>query len=174
MALIKRVDQLQQNQTFTNPQSYTGDSGQSIDPFTNQQTQFHDKQRQTLPIAMACTPSNMRVHTDISFRVHPSVGYTSVPASSLPLTAQGGDDMWKDAVLPDLNTLRQNQTVSQAVAQLVASYKQQAWMDFTQGRQHLVKCSGRYNTTDVITEPPHLRWANEGFHMGNGKKMGYL
>ena len=69
-----------------------------------------------------------------------------------------------------LNTLRQNQTVSQAVAHIVTSNEQQARKDSTQGRQHLIKHSGRYNTTDIITTPPHLRWANEGFDVGNGRK----
>ena len=39
--------------------------------------------------------------------------------------------------------------------------------DITQGKQ---KRSGRYNTHDMITVQPHLRWPNKGFHDSNGKK----
>ena len=33
-----------------------------------------------------------------------------------------------------------------------------------------IRRSGHYNTTDLIQTPPETRWANEGFHSGQGKK----
>ena len=39
-----------------------------------------------------------------------------------------------------------------------------------QDRHLLPKKSGWYSTTDVITALPQLRWVNEGFHAGSGKK----
>ena len=55
----------------------------------------------------------------------------------------------RDMIIRDVNVLRQNPTVSQAVAQLVAAYQKQAIVDSTQGRHLLTKKSGQYNTTDI-------------------------
>ena len=90
MALMKRADQLVQNQTLPNAQSHTGDLGQRTDLFTNQQAKVHDTQLQRCPVATASTPSSMQVHADASFRAHASATYTSVLITSLPLAAQGG------------------------------------------------------------------------------------
>ena len=73
----------------------------------------------------------------------------------------------RDAVIPSLQALRTNPTVSDAVTNLLESYEGRAHSDITQGKQ---KRSGRYNTHDMITVQPHLRWLNEGFHDSNGKK----
>ena len=73
----------------------------------------------------------------------------------------------RDAVIPSLQALRSNPTVSEAVTNLLATYEARAHSDITQGKQ---KRSGRYNTHDMITVQPHLRWPNEGFHDSNGKK----
>ena len=43
-------------------------------------------------------------------------------------------------------------------------------MDAMQGKASTVRYSGHYNTTDLIKTPPETRWANEGFHSGQGKK----
>ena len=122
------------------------------------------------PTATASTFSNMQVHADTSFESHPPTACSLLTTSSMTSAVQGGNDMQKDTILPCLNTLRQNQTVSQAVAVLVASYEYQARMDSTQGRQHLVKRSGHHNTSDIIRAPLHLRWRYEGFHTSNGRK----
>ena len=70
----------------------------------------------------------------------------------------------RDASIPSLQALI---TVSDAVTNLLASYEARAHSDITQGEQ---KRSGRYNTHDMVTVQPHLRWPNEGFHDSNGKK----
>ena len=75
-----------------------------------------------------------------------------------------------DAVMPNLQTLRSNATVSDAVNNLLASYESRIHSDIQQGKQQSNKRSGRYNIHDTITTQPHLRWPNEGFHASNGKK----
>ena len=68
-----------------------------------------------------------------------------------------------DGVLPGINVLRQNQNISQSVAQ--AQAKQEA----SQGKAPTKK-SGRYNTTETVLSIPELRWPNEGFYSMQGKK----
>ena len=168
--LMKHVNQLEQKQSFHNGQSHTADVNTNWAPLTSQQVQFPDVHHQTRLAAAASTPNTIRVHIDVLPETNPSSTYNPTMLLPMPDATRGGDDRQKDTFFPDLNALRQNQTVSQAVAQLVASYEHQARMDLSQGRQNSVKRSGRYNTTDVITAPPHLRWANVGFHAGNGRK----
>ena len=80
----------------------------------------------------------------------------------------------RDAVIPNLHTLRSNATVSDAVNNLLASYEGRIQADIQQGKQQSTKRSGRYNTHDTISAQPHLRWPNEGFHASNGKKMTHI
>ena len=168
--LMKRVDVLENKRPSTNTQSHASDEGPSLAPFISRQVHPSDVHQQTRLTASASTPSSMQAHIDTPHRINPrDEGTLHRPASRLEVV-QVENDRRKEGVLPDLNALRQNQTVSQAVAQLVASYEQQARLDVAQGRQSSVKRSGRYNTADIVTAPPHLRWANEGFHAGNGKK----
>ena len=75
-----------------------------------------------------------------------------------------------NAVITNLQTLRSNATVSDAVNNLLASYEGRIHADIQQGKQQLTKRSGRYNTHDTISGQAHLRWPNEGFHASNGKK----
>ena len=75
-----------------------------------------------------------------------------------------------DSVVPSLESLRQNSTLSQAVSRIMATYDGHAKMEAFQGKASTVRRSGRYNTTDLIQAPPETRWANEGFHSGQGKK----
>ena len=76
----------------------------------------------------------------------------------------------RDTVIPNLQTLRSNATMSDAVNNLLASYEGRIHADIQQGKQQSTKLSGRYNTHDTISAQPHLRWPNEGFHASNGKK----
>ena len=75
-----------------------------------------------------------------------------------------------DSVVPSLESLRQNATLSQAVSRIMATYDGHARMEAFQGKASAVRRSGRYNTTDLVQAPPETRWANEGFHSGQGKK----
>ena len=74
-----------------------------------------------------------------------------------------------DGVLPGINVLRQNQNISQSVAQVLASYEAQAKQEASQGKIPTKK-SGRYNTTETVVSIPELRWPNEGFYSMQGKK----
>ena len=75
----------------------------------------------------------------------------------------------RDAVLPNLQTLRNNPTISEAVNNLLTSYEGRVHAELSQGKPQ-VKKSGRYNLHDTVSSAPHLRWPNEGFHAANGKK----
>ena len=66
------------------------------------------------------------------------------------------------AVLPGLDALRQNPTISQAVNGILASYEDRSQAEATEGKNS--RKSGRFNTTDTVTAIPERRWANEGYH----------
>ena len=72
--------------------------------------------------------------------------------------------------MPSLDALRGNPTLSQAVSQILSTYDSQARLDAAQGKASSTGCSGRYNSTDIVTMPSELRWVNKGFHGGHGKK----
>ena len=69
-----------------------------------------------------------------------------------------------DGILPSISGLRQNTSVSQMVAKVMATYENQAKQEAAIGKNNPVKKSGRFNTTDTITSVPELRWSNEGYH----------
>ena len=96
--------------------------------------------------------------------------------TSHPLTLQGtagapqsSRDPDRDSILPGIDVLRRNPTVSQAVSSVLASYDAQIQSQVLQGKQ-ASKRSGRYNTTDTTTALPEYRWPNEGYHGSKGKK----
>ena len=77
----------------------------------------------------------------------------------------------RNAVMPNLQALRSNATMSDEVNNLfMRAYEGRVHSDIQQGKQQPTKRSGRYNTHDTISRQPHLRWPNEGFHVSNGKK----
>ena len=65
--------------------------------------------------------------------------------------------------------LRGNAGISEAVNYLLSSYEGNLQTELARGK-HNIKKSGRYNSHDSITAPPHLRWPNEGYHSSSGKK----
>ena len=75
-----------------------------------------------------------------------------------------------DAILPNVNSLRQNSSISQSVSRIVATYEAQTEMEAPIGKnQHILK-SGHFNATDTITSIPELRWSNAGYHSTSGSK----
>ena len=97
-------------------------------------------------------------------------------ATSQPLTSQASVDIHqssrdpdRDSIIPGVDVLRRNPTVSQAVSSVLASYDAQIQSQVLQGKQ-ASKRSGRYNTTDTTTALPEYRWPNEGYHGSKGKK----
>ena len=75
-----------------------------------------------------------------------------------------------DGILPNINSLRQNPSISQSVAQIMSSYETQAKQEAAIGKNQHTRKSGRYNTMDTIMSAPELRWPNEGYHNTSGKK----
>ena len=63
-------------------------------------------------------------------------------------------------IIPVIDVLRQNPTVSQAVSSVLASYDTQIQNQVLQGKQ-ASKCSGQYNTTDTTIALPEYCWPNE-------------
>ena len=76
----------------------------------------------------------------------------------------------RDAVVPNLQTLRNNPTISEAVNNLLTSYEGRVYTELSQGKQQIKK-SGICDLHDSVTSTPHLCWPNAGFHADNGKKM---
>ena len=74
-----------------------------------------------------------------------------------------------DSIIPNIDTLRQHPSISQAVTQLLATYETQVKTEASQGKTSN-KRSGRYNTTDTAHTSPEKRWANEGYLGSQGKK----
>ena len=79
------------------------------------------------------------------------------------------DDM--DTILPDINVIRNNPNISDAVSRVLTSYEQQSRLQASQGKPHSGKKSGRFNLTDLCTAPPEARWPNEGFQVSSGNKQ---
>ena len=63
----------------------------------------------------------------------------------------------RDAVVPNLQTLRNNPTLSEAVNNLLASYEGRMHSELSQGKPQTKK-SGRYNLHDTVSSAPHLRF----------------
>ena len=72
-----------------------------------------------------------------------------------------------DAIIPDVNAIRANPTISQSVSHILLPLEARA--EVTKGKATHKK-SGRFNATDTITAVPELRWPNEGFHGIGGRK----
>ena len=87
----------------------------------------------------------------------------------LPSEMSASDD--RDTILPDINVIRNNPNISDAVSRVLASYDQQSRLQASQGKPQK---SGRFNLTDLCTAPPEAIWPNEGFQVSSGnKRIGY-
>ena len=94
-----------------------------------------------------------------------------IPHPLLPDSMRAGEqNVHHDSVVPSIDSLRHNSTLSQAVSRIMATYDDHVRMEAGQGKASTIRCSGHYNTTDLVQAPPETRWANEGFHSGQGKK----
>ena len=78
-----------------------------------------------------------------------------IPHPLLPYSMRTGEqNLHHDSVVPSLESLHQNSTLSQAVSRIMATYDGHARMEVVKIQQ----------------SPPETRWANEEFHSGQGKK----
>ena len=97
---------------------------------------------------------------DLNHPMH--ITHPTAVASGTSLQVPMGGASHRDAVLPGLDALRHNPTISQAVTGVLASYEDKLQAEATQGKSS--RKSGRFNTTDTVTAIPERRWANEGYH----------
>ena len=74
-----------------------------------------------------------------------------------------------DAVIPDINAIQANPTISQSVSHILSSLEAGSRAEATQGKATHKK-SGRFNATDTVTAVPELKWPNKGFHGIGGRK----
>ena len=158
-ALLKRVDVLESQRVSTaTVQAANVNLGQDLTSRPVSSTNTHLTGVRPVPSASLTTtqagPSQSAATNTGLFSQHNQ----SVPPSAL-----------HDAVMPDLNTIRANPTISQSVSQIMATLEAGSRAEATQGKGTIRK-SGRFNATDAITAVPELRWPNEGYHGTNGRK----
>ena len=67
-----------------------------------------------------------------------------------------------DAVIPDVNAIRANSTISQSVSHIFSSLESGSRAEATQGKATHKK-SGRFNATDTVTTVPELRWRSQTY-----------
>ena len=168
--IVKRIDILERQQSANStPIVARSQSRVHSNPLfpahlTSDPTQGHHVGFQSLQT----TIKDPREHRDlISTEPNPSASHQ--PSTAAVNTIQWQDSR-RDAVIPSLDALRSNPTLSQAVSQILSTYEGQAKLDAAQGKASNTRRSGRFNATDIVTTPPELRWANEDFHGGQGKK----
>ena len=158
-ALLKRVDVLESQRVATaTVQAANVNLGQDLTSRPVSSTNTHLTGVRPVPSASFTTtqagPSQSAATNTGLFSQHNQ----SVPPSAL-----------HDAVMPDLNNIRANPTISQSVSQIMATLEAGSRAEATQGKGTIRK-SGRFNATDAITAVPELRWPNEGYHGTNGRK----
>ena len=166
-ALIRRVNELETNKSVAStPQQPRSHSG--IEPTVSQVTlnpsyqsigaTSGDTFRPTLPPQ----PNVFSGHNSQAPQGRATVGQV--------MGDQQQSVFNTDGILPNINSLRQNPSISQSVAQIMSSYETQAKQEAAIGKNQHTRKSGRYNTMDTIMSAPELRWPNEGYHNTNGKK----
>ena len=168
-ALIKRVSKLEASKSFLStpsPRSQPG-TGHSLmmhPPVT--QTQLLDT-HVTMPVAGSMPIQSTAVAPNLTSQIQNTQATTSAATVDHQPLHYG-----TDGVLPSVSALRQNPTISESVAQVMASYEAQARQEASLGKQIPTKKSGRFNATDAITFGPELRWPNEGYQ-GTSYMMSY-
>ena len=78
-------------------------------------------------------------------------------------------DVLRDAIIPSLESIGRLLNVSEAEADILASYDGQVGEETLWCKSS--RRSGRYNNYDTISTSPELRWPNESFHGSSGKNM---
>ena len=174
-ALGQRVQQIERNQSIDvtplRPRSHSHDA--------DQPNEFMllcvSTGRQNRHVLRFQDPTSPNAHARQEQQQHSNDGPTSQQVSASqgamdvtqPPLAQ---DLQRDSIIPNVDVLRRNPMVSQAVSNVLASYDTQLQNQFLQGKQATSRRSGRYNTTDTTIMPPGFRWPNEGYHGAKGKK----
>ena len=68
-------------------------------------------------------------------------------------------------IITGINVLRQNQSISQSVAQVLSSYEAQVKQEASEGKPPTKK-SGRYNTTETVV-PVHINTIEEHLYVAD-------
>ena len=129
---------------------------------TGRQNRHSLRFRDPAPEVLRSSNTNRQFHVQDTM----SQPLTSQASADIPQSSRDRD---RDSIIPGVDVLRWNATVSQAVSSVLASYDAQIQSQVLQGKQ-ASKRSGRYNTTDTTTALPEYRWPNEGYHGSKGKK----
>ena len=166
-ALLKRVSDLEASKSLPStpsPWSHPHAGHSLMIPPPVGQNQPSDT-GVTIPAAAPMATQSTIVNPNLTSQIHNTqTTRSAVSVDHQPL------HYGSDGVLPSVSALRQNPTISQSVAQVMASYEAQAKQEASLGKQIPTKKSGRFNATDAITSGPELRWPNEGYQGVSGKK----
>ena len=156
--LLRRVDELE---------------SQRVTPTTTQATNVTLGQAPTnIPVGTASVHSaghQYSAATSTSSQAGPSQTVTSNTGLLGHAVHPAHSSQLHDAVVPDVNAIRNNPTISQSVSHILSSLEATSRAEVLQGKVTHKK-SGRFNTTDTVTAIPELRWPNEGYHGIGGRK----
>ena len=167
---MKRVSDLEANKSLPStpsPRTHSHTGQHLVMPTPVGQNQLSST-HVTIPSAAPMATQNTTVNPNLTGHIHTTQtigGAASVNHQPLHYDS--------DRILPSISALRQNPTISQSVAQVMASYEAQAKQEASLGKQSPTKKSGRFNANDAITSGPELRWPNEGYQGVSGKNVHY-
>ena len=157
--LLKRVDDLEnQRATPSTTQATSATLGQGLSSIPSGTASAHPTSHHHL----TATSTG-------SSQAGPSQAFNNSTAIPGPAVHSVHNSQLHDAVIPDVNAIRTNPTISQSVSHILSSLEATSRAEATQGKvTH--KQSGRFNATDTITAVPKFRWPNEGYHGIGGRK----
>ena len=157
--LLKRVDELEnQRATPSTTQATSATLGQGLSSTPSGTASAHPTSHQHL----SATSTG-------SSQAGPSQAFINSTAIHGPAVHPVHNSQLHDAVIPDVNAIRTNPTISQSVSHILSSLEATSRAEATQGKVTHKK-SGRFNATDTITAVPEFRWPNEGYHGIGGSK----
>ena len=176
-ALTQRVNQIEKNQSMDmtpvrqGSHSHNNDAAESFCPQVastscpnRQSLRFQDSNLPTMQPGHSSQGANFQSTETLqnpNIQGNPPSSYTWQPQV-----------VNHDNIIPSIDALRGNPTVSDTVAKVLASCDTQARTHVLQGKQPTLSTSrrsGRYNLTDICNVSPQYRWPNEGYQGSAGK-----
>ena len=178
-ALTQRVNQIERNQSMDmtpvrqGSHSHDNDAAESFCPQVastlcpnRQSLRFQDSNLPTMQPGHSSQGANFQSTETLQ---NPNI--QGNPPSSYTWQPQGVNH---DNIIPSIDALRGNPTVSDTVAKVLASCDTQTRTHVLQGKQPTLSTSrrsGRYNLTDTCNVSPQYRWPNEGYQGSAGKNV---
>ena len=104
-----------------------------------------------------------------SSQASPSQAVTNSTGQPGPAAHLTHSSQLHDTVIPDVNAIRANPTISQSVYHVFSPLEASSSPEATHGKTTHKK-SGRFNAADTVTAVREFRWPNEGFHGIGGCK----